>query len=151
MLAKKSKRSKPEISLTYEKNLLTNSQKLFLKQRINKIVELLSDFEDFNIIELNFLFCSDKTITDYNKNYLKHNFATDIITFEYDEEEEILSDIIVSVETVKKNANDFKQEFKTELTRVIIHGILHLCGYKDKTNEQKKKMKQKENYYLKKV
>ncbi|HCA42445.1 MAG TPA: rRNA maturation RNase YbeY, partial [Bacteroidetes bacterium] len=122
-----------------------------LKQRINKIIELLSDFEDFNITELNFLFCTDELITEYNKKYLRHDFATDIITFEYNDDEGLVSDVIISTETVKKNSKVFKTEYLNELTRVIIHGLLHLCGYKDKTAEQKKTMRLKENFFLKKI
>lgn len=143
--------TKPEISITYEKKIFNSDEKLFLKQRINKIIELLSDFEDFNITELNFLFCTDELITEYNKKYLRHNFATDIITFEYNDEEGLVSDVIISTETVKKNSKVFKTEYLNELTRVIIHGLLHLCGYKDKTAEQKKTMRLKENFFLKKI
>ncbi|MBE2256513.1 MAG: rRNA maturation RNase YbeY [Ignavibacteria bacterium] len=143
--------TKPEISITYEKKIFNSDEKLFLKQRINKIIELLSDFEDFNITELNFLFCTDELITEYNKKYLRHDFATDIITFEYNDEEGLVSDVIISTETVKKNSKVFKTEYLNELTRVIIHGLLHLCGYKDKTAEQKKTMRLKENFFLKKI
>lgn len=151
MPVRKNSVTKPEISITYEKKFFNSDEKLFLKQRINKIIELLSDFEDFNITELNFLFCTDELITEYNKKYLSHDFATDIITFEYIEEEGLVSDVIISTETVKKNSKVFKTEYLNELTRVIIHGLLHLCGYKDKTAEQKKTMRLKENFFLKKI
>lgn len=151
MPVRKNSVTKPEISITYEKNFFNSDEKLFLKQRINKIIELLSDFEDFNITELNFLFCTDELITDYNKKYLRHDFATDIITFEYNDEEGQVSDVIISTETVKKNSKVFKTEYLNELTRVIIHGLLHLCGYKDKTAEQRKMMRLKENFFLKKI
>ncbi len=151
MPVRKNSVTKPEISITYEKKFFNSDEKLFLKQRINKIIELLSDFEDFNITELNFLFCTDELITEYNKKYLRHDFATDIITFEYNDDEGLVSDVIISTETVKKNSKVFKTEYLNELTRVIIHGLLHLCGYKDKTAEQKKTMRLKENFFLKKI
>lgn len=151
MPVRKNSVSKPEISITYEKKIFNSDEKLFLSQRINKIIELLSDFEDFIITELNFLFCTDELITEYNKKFLKHDYATDIITFEYNDEDGLVSDVIISTETVKKNSKVFRTNFWDELTRVIIHGLLHLCGYKDKTAKQLKMMRSRENFFLKKI
>jgi len=84
-----------------------------------------------------------------NINYLDHDTLTDIISFDYSVGKIISGDIFISVERVKENAENFKVDFKNELHRVIIHGILHYCGYKDKTEDEKKEMRYKEDYYLK--
>ena len=101
---------------------------------------------------INFIFCKDKYLLKINKQYLKHDTLTDIITFEfYDENRKLTSDIYISIERVKENAEVFKTEFKDELNRVMIHGILHLVGHKDKTKEDKIKMFEMENKYLKQL
>ena len=100
---------------------------------------------------INILFCNDKTITEYNKKYLKHNYETDIITFKYNEEDCVESDIIISMESVQRNSFTFKSTFLNELFRVVIHGILHLGGMEDSTKSQKLNMRKKENFYLKSI
>ncbi len=95
--------------------------------------------------ELHYTFCSDKYLLQINKSFLKHNTLTDIITFDYSQEKIISGEIYISVERVKENAAIYKQAFNKELRRVIIHGVLHLCGYSDKTGTLKKKMRQKED------
>lgn len=105
--------------------------------------------EGFKVAHLNFVFCSDEYLLLLNKSHLNHNTYTDIITFPFSNEvEAVLSDIYISVERVKENAENFSQSFKRELHRVIFHGVLHLCGYKDKTLSEKKMMREKETYYL---
>ncbi len=105
--------------------------------------------EGFKVAHLNFVFCSDEYLLLLNKRHLDHNTYTDIITFPFSNEvEAVLSDIYISVERVKENAEHFSQSFKRELHRVIFHGALHLCGYKDKTLNEKKMMREKETYYL---
>ena len=103
------------------------------------------------IKELVIVFCNDDYIIDLNKKYLKHNYFTDIITFNYSEKDFIAGDLVISVETVESNAKKFKQTFNVELHRVIIHGVLHLLGFNDKTAEQKTVMREKEDYYLSKL
>lgn len=98
--------------------------------------------------EINYIFCSDKRILEINKQYLQHDYYTDIITFDYSEQDSIDGDIYIGTETVMSNAVLFGVPFDTELHRVIIHGILHLCGYKDKTPETEKIMHEKENEAL---
>lgn len=95
--------------------------------------------------ELLYTFCSDKYLLQINKTFLKHNTLTDIITFDYSSKGIISGEIYISVERVKENAAIYKQAFNKELKRVIIHGVLHLCGYKDKPEGLKKKMRQKED------
>lgn len=101
---------------------------------------------------INVILCNDRYLSDLNKKYLKHNSLTDIITFPLADEDNLVSgDIYISIDRVKENAKIFKQTTFSELTRVIIHGVLHLCGYKDKTPIEKDTMRQKEDYYLDKL
>lgn len=98
--------------------------------------------------ELNFIFCSDESLLELNQQYLQHDTLTDVITFDYSEEDFIQGDIFISTERVQDNAKDFDVDFNTELRRVIAHGVLHLCGYKDKTKVDSKIMREKENWAL---
>ena len=98
---------------------------------------------------INYIFCSDDYLLELNKQYLNHNTLTDIITFELNAPgEPILSDIFISIDRVKENAKTLEIPFKQELHRVIFHGALHLCGYKDKKKEEQKLMRRKEDEYL---
>ncbi|MDP4281010.1 MAG: rRNA maturation RNase YbeY [Bacteroidota bacterium] len=98
---------------------------------------------------LNFIFCSDAYLLEINKTYLKRDTLTDIITFPYSDNLEIISgDIFISIERVKENSESFKQTFDTELKRIMIHGVLHLIGYDDKSKEDKKIMTEMEDHYL---
>jgi len=94
---------------------------------------------------ITYIFCSDAEILRINQFYLKHDYYTDIITFDYSEGDKLSGDLFISLETVKTNSEKFKTEFDEELRRVMIHGILHLCGYEDKTPEKKKIMREKED------
>ena len=94
------------------------------------------------------VFCDDKQLLKINQEYLQHDFYTDIITFDYSEENTISGDLTISLERVKENAIRFKTTYFVELLRVIIHGVLHLCGYKDKRSLEKILMRFKENLYL---
>ena len=98
--------------------------------------------------ELNFIFCSDAHLITINRQYLQHDDYTDIITFDYCEAKKVIGDIFISVDRIKENAEKFKVSFDTELHRVMVHGVLHLCGYKDKSPEDKKKMTQMEDQSL---
>jgi metalloprotein, YbeY/UPF0054 family len=99
--------------------------------------------------EINYIFCSDTRILEINQQYLQHDYYTDIITFDYSEQDNISGDIYIGIETVASNAMQLGFPFETELSRVIIHGILHLCGFKDKTPGTEKKMHEKEDEALK--
>jgi len=99
---------------------------------------------------ITFIFCDDEYLSDINNKYLNSNYLTDIITFSYNEDQMISGDIMISIERVKENAKIYKTFFLNELSRVMIHGILHLCGYKDKSEKEKTNMQEKENYYLSK-
>src|ERR1700741_2394386 len=98
---------------------------------------------------INYIFCNDDELLKINIQYLNHKTLTDIITFDYTEGNKIAGDIFISVERVEENAGKFKVEFENELHRVMIHGILHLCGYKDKTPKDEKLMRRKEDEALK--
>ena len=99
------------------------------------------------LASLQFIFCSDDFLLDINKQYLKHNYYTDIITFNLGADV-IEGEIYISIDRVKENAANYNTSFKRELHRVIFHGVLHLCGYKDKLNEEKMIMRAKEVRYL---
>lgn len=95
------------------------------------------------------IFCSDNYILDINLRYLQHDYFTDIITFDYCEGSKINGDLFISVDSVRENATIYGSEFETEMRRVIVHGVLHLIGYDDHTEEDIKTMRAKEDYYLK--
>jgi len=95
--------------------------------------------------EINYIFCDDEYLHKINVEYLNHDTLTDIISFDYTVGNEISGDIFVSVERVEDNAKDFNVSFEEELKRVLAHGILHYCGYKDKTNEDAELMRSKED------
>lgn len=102
--------------------------------------------------DISYIFCSDEYILAINKQYLNHDYYTDIITFNYNEGNRISGDIYISIDTVNSNAVEFSDgNFKEELSRVIIHGVLHLCGFNDKTVEEQKIMTSKENWALKEM
>lgn len=101
---------------------------------------------------LNFIFCSDEYLLSINQEYLKHDTYTDIVTFDTSETEDTISgDVFISIERVKENASLFKVEERNEVRRIIVHGVLHLCGYSDKGKDAKHHMTSKENHYLAKL
>ena len=102
----------------------------------------------FVIGELSFIFCSDEYLKEINVKYLNHDFFTDVITFDYSKEKLLFGDVYVSTDRVKENAKTYSSSFNKELFRVIIHGVLHLCGFNDKTEEQKNLIRAKENEFL---
>lgn len=142
------KRTKVNFSIQF--NLFPEEVKTKdLKASIKSIINFVLFSERKLIDVVNILFCDDQTIKVYNKKYLKHNYETDIITFRYDDPEMVESDIIISLETVKRNSLVYKSSYLIELFRVIIHGVLHLCDMNDNTKISKSIMRKKENNYLK--
>lgn len=101
--------------------------------------------------EVSVIFCSDEYLLQMNKEYLDHDYYTDIITFDYVEGEVISGDLFISLDRIRENAENFKTSLLKELYRVVFHGVLHLVGYNDKTEEEQKTMREKENYYLSEV
>ena len=117
--------------------------------KTKKWLKTTSESEGYTINELNYIFCSDEYLLEINKQYLDHDFFTDIITFDNSEvDNQIEGDIYVSIDRVKENAETFHTDFETELRRVLVHGLLHLVGYADASEEQKSLMRAKENQYL---
>jgi rRNA maturation RNase YbeY len=104
--------------------------------------------EKRQISEVNYIFCSDKYLLSLNQDYLKHNTLTDIITFDNSEGSLIAGEIYISIERVNENASKYASGLTDELHRVMIHGVLHLCGYKDKKPDDKTLMRKKEDAYL---
>ncbi|MBS1514416.1 MAG: rRNA maturation RNase YbeY [Bacteroidetes bacterium] len=120
----------------------------FKKETKSIIIKILQN-ENQTLSFLNLIFCDNKTIREYNNKFLSHDYDTDIITFfDYDETNILFGELIISVEKVRENALAYKTTYDSELKRVIIHGVLHLCGYDDKTKSEKLKMRKRENFYL---
>ena len=117
-------------------------------ETIKKWVGTTIESEDKIGGDINFIFCSNNYLLEINREYLKHDYFTDIITFDYSDEETISGDVFISTETVMQNAKEYNQTFDKELNRICIHGILHLLGYKDKSADEKTTMTQKEDQYL---
>ena len=113
----------------------------------NWITGIIED-NSFTISQLNYIICSDNYLLEINRTYLSHDYLTDIITFDYTEDGIISSEIYISVDRVRENAKNLGVGALDEMHRVIIHGVLHLCGYKDKSDLQSQEMRGKENYYL---
>ncbi|OBX23978.1 rRNA maturation RNase YbeY [Gelidibacter algens] len=131
------------ISYNYETELqLDNEQKLS-----EWIAKAITE-EGFNEGEINYIFCDDAYLLKLNVQYLDHDTLTDIISFDYTLGKQINGDVYISAERVRENAKDYAVSFENEMSRVLIHGILHYCGYKDKSEADEAEMRSKENYYL---
>jgi rRNA maturation RNase YbeY len=121
------------------------------KTNLKRFIELICKKERRVLDSINYIFCSDKAILEINKKYLHHDFYTDVITFNLSQNNRTISaEVYISIERVKENAVLLQTTFKEELHRVIFHGALHLCGFKDKSKAQKQKMRNRENHYLSK-
>ena len=120
----------------------------FPKRKMNAWIKSLANKYKKNVGEIAYIFCSDKKILEVNKQYLQHDYYTDIITFDYCERDVLNGDIFISIETVSSNAERFRVSFEEELRRILIHGILHLCGQDDKTPALRAEMTKKENEAL---
>lgn len=131
------------ISFNYETNFKLEQPDQTSQWISNAIIE-----EKCNEGEINYIFCSDEYLHKINLEFLNHDTLTDIISFDYSVGKELHGDIYISVDRVKENAVEFEVKFDDELARVLIHGILHYCGYKDKSDSDGKVMRTKEDYYL---
>lgn len=118
------------------------------KKKVRQWIINSAKQEGYEIEALNYIFCDDNYLSKINVEYLKHKTLTDIITFQYAEDERVIGDVYISIERVKDNSQIHKNIFKNELHRVMIHGVLHLCGYSDKLPTQKVQMTEKEDFYL---
>lgn len=119
------------------------------KTKIKQWIKAVTEKEKHKLGTINYIFCTDDELLEINIRHLNHNTLTDIITFDYTEGKTIHSDIFISIERVLDNSKKFKTTFDEEFHRVMIHGILHLCGYKDKTKADAELMRKKENWALK--
>ena len=118
------------------------------QNRYSSWLERIILSEDKKLEEISYIFCDDEYLLNINQEYLDHDTYTDIITFDYCVGNILQADIYISTERVKENAESFQVDFDEELRRVLSHGILHLCGYKDKTPVDQKVMSEKEDFYL---
>ena len=125
-----------------------NSFRLANKDRISLWLLDVIKNEEKSLKEISYNFCSDSELLKVNKEFLNHDTLTDIITFDYSGLSGISGEVLISTERVKENAQEFSQVFNVELRRVMVHGVLHLCGFKDKTDADKLIMTQKEDFYL---
>ena len=114
----------------------------------NRWLRMVAGSEVKRVGDISIIFCSDNYILDVNMRYLQHDYFTDIITFDYCEGNVLSGDLFISIDSVRENAIFYGAEFEDELNRVIVHGLLHLIGYDDHTDEEKRIMREKEDYYL---
>ena len=124
---------------------------LIPRRKISAWIKTVAAQNEKKVGEIAYIFCSDERMLVINRQYLNHDYYTDIITFDYSEQKTISGDIFISLDTVRSNAEKFNVTFENELFRVIIHGILHLCGYKDKTSTDAKEMRRREDAALKEL
>lgn len=134
------------ISFNYETEFSLENE-----QQISNWISSVISEEEFREGEINYIFCDDDYLLKLNLEFLNHDTLTDIISFDYTVGKEINGDVYISIERVRDNANDFNVEFNDELNRVMVHGALHYCGYKDKSEDEEKVMRLKENYYTSKI
>jgi rRNA maturation RNase YbeY len=132
------------ISFNYEQDFTLQDESLY-SEWISKIINSEIKKEG----EINYIFCNDDYLLEINKQYLKHDTLTDVISFDYSVGNELHGDIFISIERVRENAQDFDVDFQDELKRVMVHGVLHFCGYKDKNKDDKKLMRLKEEEKMK--
>ena len=132
------------ISFNYELDFKLEDEELY-SDWISKVISS----ENKRVGEINYIFCDDNYLLEINQQYLSHDSLTDIISFDYSIGNELHGDVFISVERVRENAVDFNVDFKDELKRVLAHGVLHYCGYKDKSEEDEKLMRQKEEEKMK--
>ena len=132
------------ISYNYETEFLISNE-----EEYTSWIENVIESEGKDLGELSYIFCNDEYLLEINQQYLDHDTLTDIISFDYTEGNVVSGDIFISVERVQDNANEFNVSFDEELKRVIIHGVLHYCGYKDKSESDELLMRSKEEEKIK--
>lgn len=115
---------------------------------IQSWLESVAQKEGFEVGEVSMILCSDEYLLEMNRKHLDHDYYTDIITFDYTSEQTVSGDLFISVDRVKDNASTHSEMFHVELLRVMVHGVLHLMGYKDKTENEQEEMRTKENSAL---
>lgn len=118
------------------------------KRKVNEWIKEVAKRHGYKVGEISYIFCDDKKILEVNKEYLQHDYYTDIITFDYTEGKTISGDLFISLDTVKSNSEQFASSYEEEFYRVVIHGILHLCGINDKGVGEREIMEKHENEAL---
>lgn len=121
------------------------------RRTVTNWIKTVAADHGYKIGEISYIFCSDERILEVNRQYLQHDYYTDIITFDYSEEKMIAGDLFISLDTVRTNAEKFNTTYTEELHRTIIHGILHLCGINDKGPDEREIMEAEENIALEKL
>lgn len=130
-------------------NFIETKDVVSQKNKVKSWIKSVAEKRGFKVGEISYIFCSDDYLLDINKTYLKHDFYTDIITFDYTDATKISGDLYISIDRIRDNAQELNLSFEQELHRVIIHGVLHLLGLKDKTEEEAKEMRKAEEECLK--
>ena len=118
------------------------------KVKTRKWLSIVAQSEIRRLGQINIIFCSDNYLLDINQRFLQHDYFTDIITFDYCKGDVLSGDLFISVDSVRENSIEYCSEFSEELSRVIVHGLLHLIGYDDHSEKDRKLMRKKEDYYL---
>lgn len=136
--------SKSKVCFFFEEKVFSLQSRAELKA----FIEILFKKEKKKLGSINYIFCSDKRLLEINQQFLRHDYYTDIITFDLSETDFTQAEIYISIDRVKDNAKTEGVSFKSELHRVIFHGALHLCGYKDKSRREALQMREKESFYL---
>lgn len=126
------------------------SYRITASQRVKNWLKSVIEQEDRTLGAVTVVWCSDEYLLGVNRQFLDHDYYTDIITFDYTEGDKVSGDLMISLDRIKDNSKKFNTMFHVEQLRVLVHGILHLCGYKDKTKDEEKLMREKENFYLEK-
>lgn len=126
-----------------------NIEEFLLPNRVEEWIEQLISTEEKKTGNINYIFCDDEYLLNVNQDFLNHDYYTDVITFDYVKGKTISGDIFISITRIKENAITLSDnDFERELIRVLAHGVLHLCGYKDKSEGDQKIMRAKENFYI---
>lgn len=127
----------------------TADYRLREKKKVLSLIEKVIRKENRVPGDLNFIFVNDESLLEINKEFLKHNYNTDVIAFGYNENKILNGEIYISIDSVKNNANNYKVSLENEILRVMIHGTLHLCGYDDRNKSEKERMKRMEDFWIK--
>lgn len=145
ILEAKSQKMSKKVTFNYADARLNLSD----KNRVKEFIEIIFKKEKKKLEAINYVFCSDEFLLTINKDHLQHDYYTDIITFDLSETTETIAEVYISVDRIKDNTKQFNTPFNQEALRVIFHGALHLCGYKDKKKEDIQLMRSKEDQYIK--
>lgn len=136
------------MAITYDKEHSKIKMPKIKKRNVSAWIKKVAELHGKKVGDLSYLFCSDDHILEVNKEYLQHDYYTDIITFDYTEGDVISGDMVISVDTIATNAKKFNTSFESEFFRVVIHGVLHLCGINDKGPGEREIMEKHEDEAL---